>query len=463
MSELAIFGGRPIREKDFLSKPCVDDEEIEIVTRLMREKRFSRFVGSPVEGTPELLAKKSVDLEFPGEQRTFVGGEYVRKFEADWSRLLGVDYSISVNSATSGLNVALLAMDVNPGDEVITTPFTFTATAAAILLSNAIPTFCDIDLETFCMSPESLADRITDRTKTVVPVHWCGNAGDLNSIVNIAREKNCSILEDAAQAPNSKYQNKNIGLFGDAAVFSFNEPKNAMVGEGGMIVTSNVDIAKKCRLIRNHGEAAVDDSTSDLELVNTMGRNYRLVEILAAVGVKQVAKLDSLNEIRSKNHEYLTKRLTEEFGEYIIPQKLTHPESYHAYTSAYRWMSEKSGLHRDLLSQALIAEGIPVAPGIPRLLFEHPHIKRKIGFGNQSFPWSLGNIKEDIYAPELFPNAKKLLHEEYFGFFQTGWPNTTEDMDDIVNAIKKIMANKDELISKSKGMIKVNNYYVLGR
>jgi dTDP-4-amino-4,6-dideoxygalactose transaminase len=463
MSELALFGGNPIRKSEFRSKPHVDEEEIELVARLMKEKRFSRFVGSPIEGTKDFLGKKSKDLVFPGEQVTFLGGEYVRRFEASWSALVGASYSISVNSATTGLTVALLACDIAPGDDVITTPFTFTATAASILSANAIPVFCDVDLETFCLSREALEERCSEFTKAIVPVHWCGNAGDIESLARLAKDRGMRLIEDAAQCPGSKYEGKSLGTFGDCGVFSFNEPKNVMVGEGGIVVTNSQSVAVKSRLIRNHGEAVVDNSSSDYELINTIGCNYRLVEILAAIGEKQVQKIEWLNGIRWNNYQYLRDKLVEEFGEYIVPQRITNIDSYHSYTAAFRWLSRKSGIHRDLVVRALIAEGIPVAPGIPRLLFEHPHMRRMIGFGSGSFPWSMGKNDSSYYVNENFPNAKKLLHEEYFGFFQLGWPNEVGDMEDILRAFRKILANKDELISKSKEMIKVQNYYVLGR
>ena len=182
INPLALLGGRPIRTKIFLSEPMIDDKESSIVSKLINNKQFSKFVGSPISGSHDILSKKSKDLHLENISANILGGEYVRKFEALWSEITDADYCISVNSATSGLTTSLLALDLEPGSEVITTPFSFTATCAAIVAANCVPVFCDIDPDTFCISPEKLVNLITERTKCVVAVHWCGNAGDLGEI-----------------------------------------------------------------------------------------------------------------------------------------------------------------------------------------------------------------------------------------------------------------------------------------
>lgn len=461
-SDLALLGGEPIRTKEFRSKPHITEAEINLVTQLMKEGRFSKFVGSPVESNiKELLRKKSVELNWEGSAFSFLGGEYVRKFESEVSRVTLIDYSISVNSATSGLTTALISLDIGPGQEVITTPFSFTATATSIVTANAIPRFCDIDLETFCLDPESIQNNITPQTTCIMPVHWCGNTGDLDQIMAVSKKNNLKVIEDAAQTPGTFYKGKAAGSFGDLGIYSFNEPKNLMVGEGGVVVTNSADLAEKCRLIRNHGEAIPSDEDSDDYIVNTFGYNFRLVEILAAIGVKQMEKMPELYKIRHENYTYLNKRLTEVCGEFLIPQKITHPESYFAYTAAFRWQSDKSGIHRDIIAKALIAEGIPVAQGIPRLLCDHPMFKRKLAFGKNHFPWDPNSYPGNIdYTNLELPNARQLLKHEYLGFFQMGYPNTIEDMEDIVKAFQKILNNKKALEEES---VKKESKFVLGR
>ncbi len=458
-SGLAIFGGKPQREKEFSSKPMVNNDEINIVTELMENGKFSKFVGSPISGTYDLLNKKTHELSLENIKPNVLGGEYVRKFEALWSKITATDYCISVNSATSGLTTALLALGLEPGSEVITTPFSFSATCASIVAANCVPIFCDIDPDTFCISPKQLKAIITDKTKCVMTVHWCGNAGDLDQINSICKQNNIFLIEDAAQAPTSKYKCEikcygcdtncekfvnpcAIGTFGDVGVFSFNEPKNIMTGEGGLIVTNNEKIAIKCRLIRNHGEAIVTDDFTDEDLVNIIGYNFRMTELRAAIAYIQTKKHEKINNIRKENYLYLVNGVKELSSTYFIPQKVTHINSFFAYTASFKWVYEK--IHRDVIAMALIAEGIPVFKGYHRLMCDHPMFKRKVGFGRNNFPWLDHSVN---YNNVEVPNARKLVDHQFLGFLQMGYPNTQEDMDDILNAFRKIIFNLEELES----------------
>ena len=435
--DLALMGGKPVRQTEFSSKPIVDDEEINLVVELMKKNQFSKFVGSPIPGTSEILNKKSRELTLSDVSSNVLGGEYVRKFEALWSEITDSDYCISVNSATSGLTTALLALGLEPGSEVITTPFSFSATCASIVAANCVPIFCDIDPDTFCISIEKLEELITDKTKCVLTVHWCGNAGDLDRINSICKKRNIYLVEDAAQAPTSFYKCNDvcfecdnscnklnsptaIGTFGDVGVFSFNEPKNIMTGEGGLIITNNKKIAVKCRLIRNHGEAIVNDDYSNEELVNVVGFNYRMTELHAAIAYVQTKKREKINIIRKNNYDYLVKRIISDFPEYLIPQKITHPDSYYAYTAAFKWNNKKTGVHRDIIAQALIAEGIPVFKGYHRLMCDHPMFKQKIAYGNkqlnkyeESMGWFFWNYKIDANS-HMEWDFKRLVEHEIF-------------------------------------------------
>ena len=320
-NSLAIFGGSPVREKEFGSKPYITPEMITNVGELMNEGRFSKFIGSPIPGTKELLELTSQELLDVEDITSFLGGPSVRKLEANWAKHHKCKYAISVNSCTSGLITAVMALNVGPGDEVICSPFSFTASATAIVLSNAIPVFVDVDLDTFCLSSDLIGDRITESTRAIMPIHWNSNAGDFASILDQAKTHNLKIIEDAAQAPGELYQDQYLGTLGDVGVYSLNEPKNIMTGEGGIIVTNDREVAKKCRLIRNHGEAIVDEDTSDIAATNIVGYNFRLVEILAEIGILQLDNLPFLNDIRRKNYQYLVSKLTESCGAFFNPPK----------------------------------------------------------------------------------------------------------------------------------------------
>ena len=460
--KLALFDGKPVRIKEFRSKPYITEVSIERVASLMREGRLSRFIGSPVLGSKEIIGLKSSEVNKINYEFSVLGGESVRKFENDWSNIHQVDYSIAVNSATSGLTAAILALDIEPGDEVICSPFSFTASATSIIAANAVPVFADIDIETFCLSTNFASESISQRTKAILPIHWNSNAGDLSSTLSLARSKGLRVVEDASQSPGMVYDGKHLGTHGDVGVFSLNEPKNIMTGEGGMIVTNNKDIAVKSRLIRNHGESIIDKNSSNELLTNCIGYNFRMIELLAEIGIEQLKNLDFLNNIRQENYKYLIKEITSEFGEFIIPQKISHPESYFPYTVGFRWLKGKTNILRDTVANVLRSEGIPVATGVSRLMSDNPMFQKKIAFGKKGFPFLYQKSdSHDLYKIAKMPNARRLQDEEYLGFFQIGWPNTFEDMNDIIMGFKKIMANKKRLVGDNT-LIKKNKF-ITGR
>lgn len=450
-SDLALLGGTPARTKPFSSRPHIDEREIEAVSQTVRDGLFSRFVGSPIAGTREGLRMTSDELEKLDAPFSFFGGPNVRKFEAAWARAHDVPYAITMNSATSCLTAALMALDVGPGAEVITTPLSFTATATAIVAAQAVPVFADIDRDTLCLDPAAVERAITPQTKAIMPVHWCGNAGDFAPLLDIAKRHKLYVLEDAAQAPGTEYQGRMLGTFGDAGIFSFSEPKNVMTGEGGMLITSDPQIAEKCRLIRNHGESVPMPEDSDDFALNIIGYNFRMVEATGALGWVQTAKLDMVNQIRKKNYQYLRGKLAQVAGPYLVPQRITHPNSFYGYTAAFRWLEETSGISRDTVALALRAEGIPVATGVGRLMSDNILFRRKLAYGRSSHPFVQSSYSGHVeYDPQQLPNAHQAHDIEYLGFFLMGHPNTPLDMDDIVAAFEKIVAGRAALAELEK-------------
>jgi perosamine synthetase len=439
MNQLALLGGTAVRETPFRSLPRVDEREMKAVQAALRDGVFSRFVGSNLPGTRQALRKTSEELRTEQGAFSFLGGPNVRRFEADWALSHEVPYAVSVNSATSGLTAVLMAMDIGPGAEVITTPLSFTATAAAIVAAQAIPVFADIDAETLCLDAESVERQISLSTKAILYVHWCGNAGDFDRVLEVARKHNIPVIEDAAQAPGTFYHGRPLGTWGAAGVFSFSEPKNVMTGEGGMIVTAEVAIAEKCRLIRNHGEAIPELSDSDDFLRNVVGYNFRMVEIVAAMGWVQTGRLAELNRIRNRNYRYLSGRLSE--FSVLAPQRITHPDTFAAYTAVFRWDEVTTGVSRDAAAAALRKEGIPVATGVGRLMSDHPMFLKKLAYGCSGWPFSTGVD----YDPARLPIAHRVHDREYLGLFLMGWPNEEKDMDDIARAFEKLAQNLSAL------------------
>lgn len=446
MSKLALFGGAPVRKKPFLSPVVIGDNERRNINAVLNNKELSRFMGSPSKDIDKLLVMESIKAEkYRGQYFSFLGGKMVRKFEADFARKFRVKYAISVNSATSGLSAALGAAGIGPGDEVITTSMSFNATALSILLFNSIPVFVDVDPENFCLVPGMIEKAITKKTRAILAVHLLGNSADMDSIMRIAKKHRLKVIEDCAQAPGTKYKNKFVGSIGDLGVFSFQETKNITTGEGGMIITNNKELAKRARLIRNHGESVPDISWSDEDLDNLVGMNFRMTELTAALGVAQLKKLDRNNSARIKNYQYLCRGLKNIPALKVCEiQKGAVP-----HIVAMLYDQDKAKVSRSKVLAALKAEGVPVGSGYVRAMYENPVFLKKIAYGKEHCPWSchLYNSKRN-YRQGDCPVAEGLIKEKFIWFYHLNYPNTTVDMQDVIYAFKKVFENLDLLREK---------------
>lgn len=228
-------------------------------------------------------------------------GPKVAKLEERFAQLCGVKHAIATTSGTTALHVALLAHGIGPGDEVITTPFTFIASANSILFTGAKPVFVDIDENTFNINPDLIEAAITPKTKAILPVHLYGYACDMDALQAIADKHNLVIVEDACQAVGATYHDKVTGSFGTGA-FSLYATKNVMSGEGGMITTNDDAIAEKCRLIRSHG-------MKRRYYHDMLGFNFRMSDLHAAIGLAQLERIDSFTQARIHNATYLNTHL----------------------------------------------------------------------------------------------------------------------------------------------------------
>ena len=443
MSKLAITGGKPIRKAEFSASIFIDDDEQLLIQKVLDRREFSRFMGSPSLDIDKQLSMPSTSaVDYKSQYFTFLGGKMVRLFESEFAKKFAQPFAISVNSCTSGLSVALGACGIGPGDEVITTCMSFNATAMSILMFNSIPVFVDISPDNYCMDPGKISEAITDKTKAILVVHLLGFPADMDSILNIAREHELYVIEDCAQAPGTKYRGKYVGTFGNFGVFSFQETKNIMTGEGGMVITADPDLAKKARLIRNHGESVPDSSWKDEELVNMVGMNFRMTEVTAALGVAQLRKLDENNRLRKKNADYLCDKLktlsglqTPVFDSDTIP-----------HVVPFIYESKDGGPDRNKVLEALRAEGIPVGSGYTRLMSDNPIFQRKIAYGKGNCPWSchLYGVERD-YSIDEFPVSRDLLENRFIWFYHIGRPNGFKDMDDVGKAFKKVFSQLGEL------------------
>jgi dTDP-4-amino-4,6-dideoxygalactose transaminase len=248
-------------------------------------------------------------------------GDVVAEFEDRFVEYVNTSHGIATNSGTSALHAALAALDVGEGDEVITTPFTFIATATSILMQRARPVFCDIDPQTYNIDPDLIAEKVTEKTTAIVVVHLYGLPCDMRPIMEIARDKGLKVVEDACQAHGAEYHGQKVGSIGDAGVFSFYPTKNMTTGEGGMITTSDPELAERARIFRNHGQ-------SKRYVHKVLGYNYRMTNIAAAIGLSQLKHLDEFNARRRENAGYYDKNL--ELKTPFVPEGRKHV--YHQYT-----------------------------------------------------------------------------------------------------------------------------------
>jgi len=419
LSNLAICGGTKVRNSPFPKHPIIGDEEKKQVLEVLESGNLSTFIASAGEN--------------------FLGGKKIREFEQKFCQKINTKYGVAFNSATSALHAAVVSVGVKPGQEVIVPPFTFTSTATSSLMHNAIPVFCDVKPDTYCLDPTKLSDVLSDLTSAIIPVHLFGHACDMDEIMQFAKKHDLKVIEDCAQSPGGQYKNKNLGTIGDCSVFSFQETKNIMTGEGGMLTTNDDEIAKIARMVRNHGEVVQPDLKQRTYKSEILGWGYRMTELEAAVGIAQISKMDYLNDERIKLCNYLSSEINKLPGfKHTKYEFVKHVY----YVFAFSYDEKIVGIKRDLFCKALNAEGIPCFAGYVKPLYLNPLYTEKRAF---AFKHYTGNVK---YQKGICPISESLHEKELIGTIVARPPATTKDMDDIINAIKKIIRNKDELDEK---------------
>jgi perosamine synthetase len=289
-------------------------------------------------------------------------GKVVEEFEDAFAKYCDVDYAIATSSGTAALHTALAALGVKKNDEVITTDFSFIASASSILMQGAKPVFCDIEKETFNIDPLLIEERITNKTKAILPVHLYGHPTDMDLINEIAADHDLLVLEDACQAHGTLYHNQKVGGLGDVGVFSFYPTKNMTTGEGGIITTNEEKIAKKARLIRNHGQ-------HEKYKHGSLGYNYHMTNISAAIGLAQINHLDEWNRKRRENASFLTQAFDSmnSFQPPIVKPYATH--CFHQYTIA---LKDESKLKREEVIAHLQKQSIGFGVHYPLPLHQQP-------------------------------------------------------------------------------------------
>lgn len=324
-------------------------------------------------------------------------GPKVNELENLFARICGTEYAAAVNSGTAALHTALNAAGIKQNDEVITTPFTFIATANTILMQGAKPVFADIDEDAFNINPSEIKNKITKRTKAIVTVDLYGHLCDYGEINEIAKKNKIIVIEDACQAINAEYKGKKAGSFGDAAAFSFYATKNITCGEGGAVTTNNEIYAGKAKSFRQHGRS----STSSYDYAD-LGYNYRMTDISAAMLLAQLKKIDFLTKKRIENANYLGKGLAEIKGIKVPVVRKGHKHVFHQYTIK---VEDSFKLKRDELIKYLNKKGIGCAVYYPKPLHLCGHIK-KFGCKKGDFPIAEKLSRQVISLP-VHPNLTK--------------------------------------------------------
>ena len=410
--------------------------EKKLLLECLKSKNWSSFKGGTEGWKPmKVLKLSSLNAEKYGPLSVrFLGGKYVRKLEALFSKKYKTKYCVSANSATSCLSMAIGALNIGYGDEVILPSMSWVSTATSILTFNATPIFCEVKEDTFCMDPNDIIKKITPRTKAIMVVHLGGNSCEMEKIIKISKKYNLKVIEDCAQAPGVKYKNKLVGKFGDVGVFSLTETKNISCGEGGLLITNNPDIAIKTRLIRNHGEGIAEKNWSKKLLINNIGMNYRMTEFQAAVAIPQVKALQKRNNERKKLFNYLINGL-KKYKNNLIPPKIENKTEYYCYMLKWKWESKKGEISRDKLVAELNKLGVPVNKGYELMMHELPLFQKKIAYKN-GFPWSKNDkIK---YGTGILPISEK-INKKFIWFKYINPPNTRKQMDYVINCFSKIL------------------------
>ncbi|GGF91452.1 DegT/DnrJ/EryC1/StrS family aminotransferase [Paenibacillus abyssi] len=426
MSDLALLGGEPVRQHAIPWVNTMGIEEKQAVMEVMEKGSLSAFIGRAGEG--------------------FLGGAKVREIEHAFAEKFGSTYGISVNSATTALHTAVAACEIGPGDEVLVTPFTMVASASAILMNNAVPIFVDIDEDTYNLNPKEIEKWITPRTKAIIVANILGLPAFLPQIMQLAVKHNLYVIEDNAQAPGASIDGKYAGTFGHLSVFSLNYHKIIHSGEGGLILTNDADLARRCQLIRNHGEMVLDDE-EDYDTV-ALGNNYRMTELHAAIGIEQLKKLDGFLVERRR----LASLLSFELKRFEGLQGVFLPDGYeHAYyVYPIQYDKEEWGISRKTFAEAMKAEGFPLGQGYQKPIYLHPMYQHKKVYNQTQYPFSLIEQPVQDYKRGICPVAEQMYDERLLIADVCRRPFQPDDIRDFLDAVRKVWNERGKLYDYEK-------------
>jgi len=422
-SKLALLGGKPVRVHPYPEPRTIGAEERQAVLEVLDDGVLSRFLATWSD--------------------EFFGGPRVRELERRWAERFHVTHAVAMNSATSGLYAAVGAAGVGPGDEVIVSPYTMTASAVAPVVYGATPVFADIDPRTFAITRESIEPCLTSRTKAIIVVDIFGQPAEMDPIMDLARDKNLVVIEDAAQAAGAVYKRRPAGTLAHIGVYSLNYHKTIHCGEGGVVVTDDADLAERLQLIRNHAETVVK-AKGVTNLVNMVGFNYRMTEIEAAIAGEQLRKLDALVSQRQERAAALTDWLTGSPG--ITPPFVLPHVTHGYYLYVMRYDQNATGIPRELFVKAMRAEGIPLVAGYVEPLYLQPIYQQRIGIGREGFPFTGG--RRVSYERGICPVVEQMHFNEVIFTNIVHAGVTLDALRDFQRAVDKVAAARQSLIAQ---------------
>lgn len=407
--------------------------------------------GTPVRGNKKWQKWPQWDAEKFNPQMNDVmssgvwsRSKKVAEFEKKWAGMHGSKHCLTTVNGTNALSAAWMASDIGPGDEIICSPYTFSASIFGILYKGAKPVFADINPETFQIDPEQIKKKINSKTKGILPVHICGYPSDMPTIMKIAKKHNLFVVEDACQAHLAEIGGKRVGTFGNAGCFSFQASKNLPTGEGGAILTNDTEYYDRLYSYHNFGYASgsVSGQISGITAL-ILANKIRMAEYQAVIGLCQMEKLEEQHKRRNENGAYLNEKLAAFPG--VTPVKLhkgATAASYYIYAMVYN-QDKLDGLPRERFINAIKAEGIPMATGYPNdPLYTQPMIKEvfKSDIYKNSYTadeLDFEKYKEENHCPSLIKTYNSSLWMWQGGFLL----GSKSDMDDVVNAFDKVHNN----------------------
>lgn len=421
--ELALLGGKPVLPKGrrLETYSSLGPEETKAVVDVMNSGVLSRFLGA-----------WSTD---------FYGGPEVVAAEAEFAAHFESKYAVSFNSWTSGLTAALGAMHIEPGDEVIVSPWTMSASATAILEWNAIPVFADIDPSTFNLDPRAVERLIGPRTRAIVAPDIFGHPADIHGLRAIAEPHGIQLLSDTAQSPGALDHGQYAGTVADIGGFSLNYHKHVHCGEGGVAVTNSSDLAERMRMIRNHAEAVILERPG-FPRENMIGKNYRLSEIHAAIARQQLRKLSFQVAGRQEVARTLTAALQGLSGLTLPVVRSGYSHAYYVYGMVLD--SKELGIPRRRIVEALKAEGLDLVFEGYQALHRLPIFRERLAYGSGGYPWS-GAPEPIRLEPPSCPVAESMHDEAFLGISMCKYELGSDDLAIVISAFHKVWEHLDAL------------------